>query len=509
MSPNPVVDIALSTIGLNKQALVFVHSKASAEKSAEEIAHALKRTTRPMPQLAAESLTALDKPTKQCERLAACLTYGVAFHHAGLPSVQRSLIEDGFRQGTIKIIACTPTLAAGINLPSFRAVIKDLKRYTMTGMDWIPTLEYQQMAGRCGRPDFNDTHGEVIAIASDERMRDEIYKRYLNGLPEEIFSKLAVEPVLRTYALSLIATRSFHTREQLHAFFEKTFWAHQYRDLQRLRMQLDKMVNLLTQWGFIDAEAAAGFMSALTMDNYTATPLGKRVAELYLDPLTAYDLVQGIRSAQTKKVTPFTLLHLISCTLEMRPLLHVGTRDYDKIQEQLVRHDDELVHEADFDQDSFLDGTKTALCLHDWIEEADEEHLYEKYNIRPGEIHVKLERADWLLFALSELASIMGHQPLRKEIASARTRLTYGVKEELLPLIRFEGIGKMRARILYTHGIRDVAGVKKAPYSMLSTLVGKQVAASLKQQVGMPVEQPKHETPSTLLAWSAKKPIEE
>ncbi len=502
MKDNPVIELAHDTLRMNKQALVFVNSKASAEKTAEDIAHGLKKTMQLQHELPDACLSALDHPTKQCERLAKCLEYSIAFHHAGLPAKQRVLVEEEFRKGNVKIICCTPTLAAGINLPSFRAIIKDLKRYGVNGMAWIPNLEYQQMAGRCGRPDFNDTHGEAIVIATDDKMKDELYKRYVTGKPESIYSKLAVEPVFRMYVLSLIAAHSFCRRKQLTDFFEKTFWAYQYGDFSQIAQHLDNVLVMLNEWGFITG-VDSSFVSAslLGAGEYNATSLGKRIAELYLDPLTAHDMILGIQQTTKKNTTFFSLLHLICCTLEMRPLLNAGIRELDRIKEQLVLHDDELLKESDcYDYEEYLDITKTALLLHDWINESDEEMLYENYNIRPGELHAKLEKADWLLFALGELSRLAGFS-LQKEISNLRLRLGYGAKEELLPLLRFEGIGKVRARILYTHGIRDVSGVKNAPFSMLAALVGKQVATSLKKQVGIPVTE---EKASTLAAWSAE-----
>ena len=385
-----------------------------------------------------------------------------------------------------------------------------MKRFNAQGMDWIPILEYQQMAGRCGRPDFNDSHGEAIAIAVSEKAKDEISKRYIYGDPENIYSKLAVEPVFRTYVLSLIATNSFTNKQQLASFFEKTFWAHQYRDMQRLRMHLEKILGILSEWKFIDSGESGDFVSAylVSNENYSSTPIGKRVAELYLDPLTAFGLLDGLKKSKEKTLTPFSFLHLISCTLEMRPLLRVGVRDMENVLQKLLQYNDEVLKseppEWEYEYELFIDGTKTSLFLQDWIDEADEDGLYEKYGIRPGEIHVKLERADWLLFALGELAKIAGFSGLQKEINHLRVRLEYGVREELLPLVKFNGIGKTRARILYTHGIKDVDSVKKAPYTKLSILVGKQVANSLKEQVGMKIEDKKEESATTLKQWSAE-----
>jgi helicase len=89
----------------------------------------------------------------------------VAFHHAGLESSQRRLVEQGFKDHRIKCIIATPTLAAGVNIPARRVIIRDLWRYDGNfGMTPIPILEYKQQAGRAGRPRY-DTIGEAITIA--------------------------------------------------------------------------------------------------------------------------------------------------------------------------------------------------------------------------------------------------------------------------------------------------------------------------------------------------------
>ncbi len=104
------INIALDTIKNNKQALIFVNSKRSAEKTAEDIAKKIKEVKDEHVELSKKVLSALSKPTKQCQRLAGCLLKGIAFHHAGLVHKQREIIEDAFRKGAIKIISSTPTL---------------------------------------------------------------------------------------------------------------------------------------------------------------------------------------------------------------------------------------------------------------------------------------------------------------------------------------------------------------------------------------------------------------
>src|SRR3989339_201222 len=253
--------LALETISLNKQALIFASTRSIAEKTAEDISL---KTSFFFPELATQVLKGISSPTKQCHRLSSCVKKGIAFHHAGLTSKQKELVEEEFRKGTIKIICCTPTLAMGMSLPAFRVIIKSLKRYSgKWGMDWIPVLEYLQMAGRAGRPEF-ESYGEAISLAKTELDSLDIYNRYICGQPEDIYSKLAVEPVLRTYLLSLISTEIANSRTDLLNFFSKTFWAHQFKDMEKIGVIIDRMLLLLKDFGFIEFSSnnSADFVAA-------------------------------------------------------------------------------------------------------------------------------------------------------------------------------------------------------------------------------------------------------
>ena len=134
--------------------------------------------------------------------------------------------------------------------------------------------------------------------------------------------------------------------------------------------------------------------------------------------------------------------------------------------------------------EDFLNSVKTSLMFNNWINEQDEEFLLEGYNVRPGELRVKLEIADWLLYASEEIGRIMHYQYLLKEIVKLRLRLKYGVKEELLPLVRLENIGRVRARILFRNRLRDTKDLKNADLSSLTHLLGEKVALSVKKQLG-------------------------
>ncbi len=492
---DPTLKLALETIQLNKQAIIFAPSRVSAEKTAEELS---KLTTLNFPELEKEILAAASVPTTQCRKLSHSIRKGIAFHHAGLLQKQRELIEEEFRNGKIKIVCATPTLAAGLSLPAFRVIIKSLKRYSGNwGMDWIPVLEYLQMAGRAGRPEY-EKFGEAISIAKDESEKKEIYDRYVCGVPEEIYSKLAAEPVLRTYLLSLISSGIIRDESTLKQFFTKTFWAHQFQDLRKLEEIMRKMLNLLEEWEFIRiSNANTDFMSAGQLQKgitskMQATVIGKRVSELYLDPLTARYILDCMKHYNHTKNT-FSLLQMISHTLEMRPLLRTKKKEEEQIQEELVKRYELLLEEEpsafDLEYNEFIDSIKTALFFQDWIEEKDEDYLMEKYDIRPGEIRAKIEIADWLLYGAEELATIAGNKEALTEIRKVRVRVRDGVKEELLPLLKLRGIGRIRARRLYNQGIKDLGDVKQIDLTSLSQTIGQKIAEDVKKQVGEEIKE--------------------
>lgn len=490
ISEEEVVNLAIDTIGRKKQALVFVSTKSGAEATAEKIAAKVKDNIDL--ELSEKLLHALARPTKQCERLAKVARKGVVFHHSGLHHHQRELIEDKFREGVIRVICCTPTLAAGVDLPAFRTILKDLKRYNgRWGVSWIPVLEYQQMCGRAGRPGKED-FGEAIAIASSENEKENIYEKYIAGAVEPIYSKLAVEPVLRTYVLSLIATEVVNSKNKLIDFFKKTFWAQQYKDMEKLELIMMKMVHLLEEFGFIAVSSGkSDFVSASDIEDekLVSTPIGKRVAELYIDPLTAHNIVLGLKKSG-KKPSAFALLQLISYQLELRPRISVRKNDYEMINEKIVSEELLASEPAIYDPEysDFLDSVKTALFFESWIEENTEEDILEKFNVRPGEIKSKIDNADWLLYSAEELARMIQRQELIKEIAKLRIRVKHGVKEDVITLMQLKGIGRVKARKLVMNKLKELKDLKEISFSALAQVIGTKTAASIKEQLGEKIE---------------------
>jgi helicase len=385
------------------------------------------------------------------------------------------------------VISATPTLAAGINIPAYRVILRDLKRYMGFGMDYIPVLEAQQMLGRAGRPKF-DTSGEAIMIAKDKGEAEFIWEKYVLGEPERIQSKLGVETVLRTHVLALIASGNLK-RQDLLDFFAKTFYAHQYEE--SLDGKIDKVVDLLKEFNFVVGSKTSNdnpFRSAadLASDDslLEATPMGKRVSELYLDPVTANYLITNME--KTERLPALGLLQLISNTIEMRPGLAVRKADDEKINE-LLTDEHSLIERPpnawEIEFDDYVRSLKTAWFFSEWMEELGEDLIFEKFNVTPGELRVRLSNADWLLYSTQELAYLLVKKEALKDIRRVRLRVKYGIREELLPLVRLRGIGRVRARMLYSSSVRSLADLRKVPTESLSRIIGPALARSVKEQL--------------------------
>ena len=153
---------------------------------------------------------------------------GVAFHHAGLNQKCREVIETEFRKGTIKLLSSTPTLAAGVNLPARRVVISNINRYNAkVGANRpISILEYKQLCGRAGRPQYDD-YGESIIVGNGNT--EDLIEHYIDGEPEPIESKITDDKSLRTHILSIIVTHPGIKKEEILDFFLQTLGGLQSR----------------------------------------------------------------------------------------------------------------------------------------------------------------------------------------------------------------------------------------------------------------------------------------
>ncbi|XP_017585422.1 PREDICTED: probable ATP-dependent DNA helicase HFM1 isoform X8 [Corvus brachyrhynchos] len=130
------------------------------------------------------------------------LTYGVAYHHAGMEMSDRKIIEGAFTVGDLPVLFTTSTLAMGVNLPAHLVVIKSTMHYVGGVFQEYSETDILQMIGRAGRPQFDTTATAVIMTRCSTRER---YIQMLNGadiiessLHRHLVEHLNAEIVLHT-----------------------------------------------------------------------------------------------------------------------------------------------------------------------------------------------------------------------------------------------------------------------------------------------------------------------
>ena len=459
------------------QILIFVSSKRGAESVAEKLGEELRLIRKGANELnelrniQKEILSALNPPTRQCKRLASCVVNGTAFHHSGLVNKQRTLIENSFKEGLIKVIIATPTLAAGVNLPSRTVIIRDIKRYEHGRMTYIPVLEYKQQVGRAGRPRY-DKIGNAITLAKTDNERDFLMERYILGEPEPIYSRLGVIPVLRFHILASIASNFANTEESLLKFFRSTFFGYQYGSEERFQDLILDSIDELKNWNFIR------FRDKFLLP----TKIGARISELYIDPQTAHNYISLLKKAESMKWFPsLGLLEMLCDSLEM-PLLWVNRWEEQKLLAEIESVKDELLRLPEEDS-NFLERFKTARVLYDWIDEYSEEDILRKHRVTPGLLNQKLQIAEWLAYSASEISKILGLNRSVKELKKLEMRIRHGVKEELIPLVMIKGIGRVRARRLWNAGFKKPGDLKNASVRRLTPLLGERTAEKIKMEL--------------------------
>lgn len=489
ITKDPTLNIAVFTVKSGNQALTFAGTRRNSISLAKKISTKIKPflskpMKRSLKQLS-EQILATGERTRLGEQLADIVSGGVAFHHAGLSSGHRKIVEDSFREGKIKVLTATPTLAFGMNLPARVVIINEYRRYE-SGLGYypIPVLEYKQMAGRAGRPKY-DKIGDSILIAKTEDERDYLMESYILAETEKIWSKLAVERILRSHVLATIASDFAHTEQGIYEFFGKTFYSYQY-DPRAIKGVIQKSL------GFLFTEKMIEFNGAKIF----ATKFGRRVSELYIDPLTGVIIRDGFTN-RAGRVTDVSFLHMIARTPDMFPKLRPYSSEMDNLQFFIEDHKDEFMFDLPdpwMDRiafEEFLGEAKLSLVLKSWMDETSEDEMIERFKVQPGDLYRLISTAKWLVHSSHELAVLFKHKDMLENLSRLMIRVEKGVKPELLSLASLKGIGRTRARILYNSGLRTIDDIKKAPIPKLTglPLIGPKLAQKIKEQLGGTVKQ--------------------
>ena len=469
----PAIGLGLETIENGDQCLIFTMTRKSSVATATEaginVVKTLVENQKKELQKISKKILPKDNEdeTKLIKKLADTVKNGTAFHHAGLDQRCRTIIETEFRNGHIKLLTSTPTLAAGVNLPARRVVIPSVMRYTQNGLDKISVLEYKQMCGRAGRPQY-DSEGESILIAKGSPY--DFIEHYVDGEPEPLKSQILEEDSsLRIHLLSLIKTSSVFdpiSKEKITKFFSHTFGGYQIDDDDNLEEKISKQLKKLKEYDMIVGE-----------DSFKPTKFGEKVFWLRIDPKTAFEITGYIENYVHGAKHTFGVLHMITNLPEFYPQV-----PYD-INEIIIKNE----HEKLYTEQKFQDDNcfKSLLILHYWIDAMTFSDMSNNFDAEPGDIFYMQQNATQLVYAVREIARYWKNQILVDELDIIRKRIRYGVPEKYLELVEIKNVGRVRAKNLHHAGLPTRQSLKDVSFDNLSKIdkIGVTIAKSIKSQL--------------------------
>ena len=457
-SRGTAVDVALDTVRSGSKSLIFAETRARAASLATKAADAVGRTLsdgeKARLSRVAAKMAADPDATDLVAKLATAVSSGAAFHHAGLPQECREAVEDEFRDGAIKLVSSTPTLAAGINMPARRVVIASVTRYDPSlGYNTpISVMEYKQLCGRAGRPQY-DSRGESVIVSGGSASAEELAERYVRGTPEPVRSHMAEPRPLRIHALSLMVTDPGLARSQIGEFFAGTLGGGQ--DDGSLEATLDEALEFLESEGLADSR-----------DGYRTTRFGRLASRLYLDPATAVRIRGGLEAARPGACA-FGLLHLVSDCHEFFPRLYLREKDLPEADLLVGAHKSEMLSPVYADS-----CNRSLLALYRWISEEQPRSISEALKVEMGDMRRIAESSERLLYCAGQLARGFERGDLAGELEVLRARAAYGVRADLCELVRLRGVGRVRARSLHKRGLRTLQDLRGADEKKISRVPG-------------------------------------
>ncbi|XP_077157122.1 helicase POLQ-like isoform X2 [Paroedura picta] len=483
--------LALATEVIPKYScLIFCPTKKNCENVAETICKYLKREYKTLREREKRDL--IDDLTnicngKLCPVLKRTIPFGVAYHHSGLTNDERKQIEEAYSSGILCLLTCTSTLAAGVNLPARRVIL----RAPYVATEFMKKNQYKQMVGRAGRAGI-DSAGESILIA---QAKDKQLVRNLVHSPlESCYSNLLLEcnKGIRSLILSLVGLKIATNPEEVHRFMCSTLLSIQPQLLPKGKSLWDVIVEVL-QWlkqnGLLKERARCESEHHL-QHNLEITHLGQAtykgsISLAYCDTLYA-DLKKGLKGLILE-----SYLHLLYLTIpyEMVSQCNPDWMIYFKQYNQLTPVEQQVAAAVGVPE-SFIakkasgqairkdvDGDTVgrlylSFVLHALVKETNIWNVAEKFNTSRGFVQTLLNSAaafsSSVLHFCEELDEFWVYKALLTELSK---KLTYCVKAELIPLMEVAGVLEARAKQLYNAGYKTLAHLANAnPEVLVKTI---------------------------------------
>ena len=392
----------LSAEGPNKQFLLFRTSVDRTITTARTLAHAL-----PADPVAPEVRSRVGdlEQTRAVDFLGQWIDKRVAYHNAGLSLEERRLIEQLFREGVIRFLVTTSTLAAGVNTPADAVIVLDYKRWNSSRRSNmpIPVSEYKNSVGRAGRFGMA-SEGRSYLIADAPREENLLMANFVFGHTEELKSAIPDFGSPGVLILGLLARGLVKTEAELRSALRNSFAYNYYfshdEERERFLSHLMGSVDELLDNGLIQSES----------DQLEVTDLGTVASASGMSMESFFVLLDTLKTSGEEKDN---LSQLLSVLCEMMEFQSLRPYDSDERKKVLL---------------AWTDGIPITQII--------ETYSSDRYEIGSGNVRSIGEMAAWMLTTAAQIVSALGvsigDEEFTKALDDMAKRCRFGVPSDVV-----------------------------------------------------------------------------
>ncbi|OPJ75934.1 helicase POLQ-like isoform B [Patagioenas fasciata monilis] len=431
-----------------------------------------------------------------CPVLKQTIPFGVAYHHSGLTNDERKSIEEAYSAGILCLLACTATLAAGVNLPARRVIL----RAPYVASDFLKKNQYKQMIGRAGRAGIDDAGESILIVQEKDR---HLVQDLVSSPLENCYSNLLLELTkgMQSLLLSLVGLKIAVTQEEVSNFMCGTLLGVQQQLLSKEKslseIIKDGLENLIEK-GLLKGRTSEKDHN--TKCTLTVTPLGKATYKGSIDlaycNLLYRELKQGLEGLILE--SNLHLLYLATpydMTSNCSPDWMIYLKQFNQLSgaEQKVADivgvpESFIIKKASGQairknvDSAVVNRLYLTFVLYALLKETNVWSVSEKFNMSRGYVQNLLNSAasfaSCVLHFCEELEEFWVYKALLTELTK---QLTYCVKTELIPLMEVAGVLEARAKQLYNAGYKTLAHLANANPEILVKVIERLSRRQAKQ----------------------------
>ncbi|KAF5286028.1 hypothetical protein FQA39_LY16470 [Lamprigera yunnana] len=507
IDPDYIGGLVMETIP-NDSCLVFCPTKKNCENVTKLLCQVLKSNLKLHKQAEKQQLLIAlrNDGGTICSIFEESIPFGVAYHHSGLTLEERKLIEESYKTGVLCVICCTSTLAAGVNLPAQRVIIR--KPYI--AQKFINLSRYKQMIGRAGRAGLGKIGESILLCKSDEISN--VKQLFLQPM-DQTLSKLHETDYSRlmNLFLSCISLGTANTKEQLKVVISKTLLSVQQEKLDvNVHNIVKKILCYLYKLGAIeinnvnantsitsdssiicttqDSSKTTNSKVYVTVDNNTRLQVSKlgnaalkgnlnlrEVNLLYEDLTKAKDSLVLLNCLHLLYlVTPYNLIETIKPQKNHFHyiMMQLGT-DERKTAAVLGISESCIVQMLSNKKiksvsENVLNRFYISLMLYDLWNETSVIDVSEKYQVSRGIVQNLMTNASTfatnVVMFCEQLDEFWAFVFLLKGMSQ---RLAHCCSKDLLPLMELPAVKQTRARQLFNAGFKNLQSIAKTDAHIL------------------------------------------